>query len=114
MKEVFLLENTFKKDFDKFITGRAFLSAEVDAMHDPEHKKASGQANEIFHKIESYLPEEYRYLIFEYESLSSLCSAIALQSAYKLGLRDGIALQGELGLLNTCEREAAVTREVLA
>ena len=95
----------FNQDFTQFLYGRVSSSCE-SLKDDPEEQKLIIESLRLYDKIRNLLGplnetliSEFEQLIFDYEHAIHNRNALALDQVYKAGLKDGITLMRELGLL---------------
>jgi hypothetical protein len=88
------MDLTFRESFNAFVDERAFK-----LPCDPIYKETTNKAIILFKQIMICLGEN-KTLIQEYESTSNYLSSLDIEDAYKRGLRDGLQLHQELGMVS--------------
>jgi hypothetical protein len=88
----------FRKDFIQFLSERVSSACSNDTDSQEEQEIAK-RVSRLTDKITELLGQKNFDLIFDYEQATNLRHALTLDKVYKAGLRDGVALVKELGLI---------------
>jgi len=82
-----------KQDVNEFISSREDVALE-NLEDDAEYRKVWGECSELFKKIQEKLGDSSE-LALDYEERESFRSTFEIDTAYRQGLKDGLALARE-------------------
>jgi hypothetical protein len=94
------MPNSLQGSFGKFIFERAFsIALDKGSIMDPERIKASENLNKITDNLKNLLGENFN-LILDLDDATTTIFGIDIEYAYRQGLKDGVQLRQELGLVS--------------
>jgi uncharacterized protein YbbC (DUF1343 family) len=82
----------YKTNLKKFIKDRVNYIDNNIVIKDEKYHELVEQSIKIYYQIRNTLPEQYRELLEEYESINSEMGCISEKIVYKQGFIDGIIL----------------------
>lgn len=88
-----------EKSLNLFVLDRVIEVSNGLLRKNEEYNKINVEIEEIFNKIKEVLPEEYRDLLFELDSLEGAKGSVSEVIIYRQGLKDGIELNNILKLV---------------
>lgn len=88
--------NSFKEAFNEFACNR--VAAGMQLERNQEFQSLLEQSNSLIKKISDLLGAENSSLVYDLEIVQSSLQSLTGEYAYKLGFKDGITMQQELGL----------------
>ncbi|WP_019912982.1 hypothetical protein [Paenibacillus sp. HW567] len=78
--------------FDQFLSIRMEYTAHSILSNSNEYKQLIQECNQLFVELISFLPKDYKQLLQNYDTSTTLLQGIAETLMYKQGLKDGINL----------------------
>jgi len=84
---------TFESSFRQFTGDRLELIYSSIVLKDLEFRSCLNRMIRLHKDIAKFLGPEQRKLIDDYESCDGLCTAIQQETAYLVGLKDGMSLK---------------------
>jgi hypothetical protein len=86
------MSQNYKTNFKKMITDKVFYIDDNIIIKDKNYHELIDQSIKIHCQIRDTLPDQYKELIDEYESINSEMGCISEKIIYKQGFIDGIIL----------------------
>ncbi len=81
--------------FNEFMDERIGVGT-IKVINDPEYKKASKEADELYSRIRELLGEENKGLILDYDTALGSAGCIENDYAYRQGVKDGLVFMETL------------------
>ncbi|OKP94729.1 hypothetical protein [Paenibacillus sp. P32E] len=78
--------------FEQFLSIRMEYTAHSILSNSNEYKQLIVECNQLFNELISFLPQDYKQLLQNYDTSTTLLQGIAETLMYKQGLKDGIHL----------------------
>lgn len=78
--------------FDQFLSIRMEYTAHSILSNSTEYKQLIQECNQLFVELIAFLPQDYKRLLQNYDTNTTLLQGIAETLMYKQGLKDGINL----------------------